>query len=214
MNSVKYFPCLILALVVYCGLSAVFSKVHHLGSVGDLKVGDSGWTQRWALHADEHGRLWIDESFPVISCAAGSALLKIHRVESGFVVYLNNPPTEGEFEKRKLNSEQEYAPVIGLAKNCGKQILLPEEYRRKTLKDLKPGQICWTAPWALSRNHKGKPAIKTDFFFSSKRSAIDKMQVQRKPDGFYVNFNYDSRPPAEFCSLERTGWVRVEEARD
>lgn len=55
-------------------------------TVGDLKLGATGWTVPWALVADEEGDLYLLTGHSIHSSPGGTVQMFVQRLEGGFLV--------------------------------------------------------------------------------------------------------------------------------
>ena len=58
-----------------------------VGYIGNMKIGESGYTVPWAMSFENNGKSWIDTNFEIKSSPRGTSTMMVTRLEDGYHTY-------------------------------------------------------------------------------------------------------------------------------
>lgn len=152
-----------------------------------LTVGQSAWTIPEAMFADAAGNLWVDEIYEIYPKPNETATMLVKRFADGFTCDLSKC-RKSQWPRKTVSEPLTHkgVPVILLVgyTGNGRQAELPDSLRERVLLDLKPGESCWTLPWALYCAEDGTFKLNGDYEqYSLPVGAVD-MKVTRTSTGY------------------------------
>lgn len=172
-------------------------------TIGEMKVGETGWCVPWAMNADEDRTLWLDPNHTVSQRPGGTVCMLVRKTANGIVVDITAANDQRWHLDGHKSDALPVASIDGYTKT-GPQAKLPEELRQQLLTDLKEGQSAWTVPWAMTAGADGKLWIDTKFSIHERTRGTAAMKVTRTGDGYTCDI---SRCKDRFWSKSDTIYV-------
>lgn len=152
-------------------------------TIGEMKVGETGWCVPWAMTADEDGTLWLDPNHTIDERPGGTVRMLVRKTANGVVVDIASASDQRWHLEGHKSDALPVVSIDGYTKT-GPQATLPAEKRQQLLTDLKEGQSAWTVPWAMVAGADGKLWVDTKYSIHEGEGGTVAMKVTRTGNGY------------------------------
>lgn len=152
-------------------------------SVGEMRLGDTGWASPKAMYADTAGKVWLRKEHKLFQESSPQASLFVIRSVSGLTVDVS----KCTFKWERREDAGQGLPVAEILNDPALEARQQKPAAPTTVLSMKSGQKAWVPPAAMYADAKGRLWLRQDQSVASERTGAHVMRIERTADGFIVN---------------------------